>query len=341
MKIAIHRREGSFSDRWILYCQEHNVPYKLVNCYDSSIIQQLSDCDGLMWHWSHEDYRAQNFARQLIFSLEKKDFKIYPSFNTCFHFDDKVGQKYLFEAIDAPLVSTFIFYDKNDALEWVNKATFPKVFKLRGGAGSSNVKLIKNKKVAVSAVNKAFGSGFPLIDSFSDIKQRLWILRRDKNLKSFYMFLKGIIRLFFHTKKKVLLQRQQGYVYFQEFIPNNIFDDRIVVIGNKALAIRRFNRKNDFRASGSGIIKYDNHLFNVNSIKIAFDVANKINSQSIAFDFVYDNEGKPLLVEMSYGFAQGSAYDDCPGYWDSDLIWHDDNVDPQRYIIEDFLKILS
>ncbi|MGV8962761.1 MAG: ATP-grasp domain-containing protein [Candidatus Saccharimonadaceae bacterium] len=340
MKIAIHKREGSFSDRWILYCQEHNVPYKLVNCYDSSIIQQLSDCDGLMWHWSHEDYRAQNFARQLIYALEKKGLQVYPNFNSCFHFDDKVGQKYLFEAIDAPLVKTFTFYDKKNALEWINKTSFPKVFKLRGGAGSANVKLIKNKYSAKRVVNKAFGNGFPLIGSASDFKQRIWIFKRDRSIKSVIHLLKGIIRVFYHKENIALLPIQKGYVYFQEFIPNNIFDDRIVIIGNRALAIRRFNRKNDFRASGSGIIKHDNNLFNVNTIKIAFSAAEKINSQSLAFDFVYNNEGKPHLVEMSYGFAQGSAYDSCLGYWDSKLIWHDDNVDPQRYIIEDFLNLL-
>ena len=58
MKIAIHERPGSFSDGCIRYCTEKKIPYKLVNCYDSDIINQLNDCDGLMWHWDQNDYKA-------------------------------------------------------------------------------------------------------------------------------------------------------------------------------------------------------------------------------------------------------------------------------------------
>jgi hypothetical protein len=34
----------------------------------------------------------------------------------------------------------------------------------------------------------------------------------------------------------------------------------------------------------------------------------------------------------------GRAYDDCPGYWDSNLNWHDEPVNPQYFMIEDFIK---
>ena len=50
MKIAIHDQAGSFSDRWIKYCDENQVPYKLVNCYDSDIVAQLDNCNRLMWY---------------------------------------------------------------------------------------------------------------------------------------------------------------------------------------------------------------------------------------------------------------------------------------------------
>ena len=340
MKIAIHKRIGSFSDRWIKYCQENDVDYKIVNCYDSNIIEQLKDCDGLLWHWSHGDYKAQNFASQLIFSLEQMGLKVFPSFNTCWHFDDKVGQKYLLEAIDAPLVSSYVFYDKKNAIQWINNASFPKVFKLRGGAGSLNVKLVKTKIHAKRLINKSFGKGFPLVDKQSGLQQRFWILRRDKDLKSVIHFLKGIVRIFFPKKGLNLLQRQKGYVYFQDFIPNNDFDDRIVIVGDRAFALKRLVRKDDFRASGSGLFSYDKDNFNLASIKIAFKIAAKLNLQSVAFDFIYKAKN-PLIVEISYAYSMGSAYDDCPGYWDNKLNWHDDNVNPQRYIIEDFIKSLG
>ena len=76
MKIAIHHTPESLSDQWEKYSEENKIPFKLVNCYDSDIINQLNDCDGLMWHWNQNDYKAALFARQLTLSLEKKGIKV-------------------------------------------------------------------------------------------------------------------------------------------------------------------------------------------------------------------------------------------------------------------------
>jgi len=340
MKLAIHHRPGSFSDRWITYCRSNNIPYKIVNCYEFDLLDQIRDCSGLMWHWHHADYREQNFARQLIFSVEAMDIKVFPSFKTCWHFDDKVGQKYLLESINAPLVPSFVFYDSSSALRWIEYTDFPKVFKLRGGAGAQNVQLVNSKAQAQKLVKKAFASGFPLVSSWSGLKQQVWVLKRDKNYKAFVQFIEASFSLLMPQKQFKLLPSQKGYLYFQDFIPENKFDDRIVVIGSRAIAVRRYNRKNDFRASGSGVKSYDPEQFNKDAIRTAFGISDKIGCQSMAYDFIY--AGSIIkLVEISYGFVMGEFYDRCPGYWDQNLNWHYDNVDPQKYIIEDFLLTLK
>lgn len=75
----------------------------------------------------------------------------------------------------------------------------------------------------------------------------------------------------------------------QDFIPNNDHDIRVIVIGDKAFAIKRMVRKNDFRASGSGNILYDKLQFNVESFRLAFEINNKLHSQCTAMDFIYQN----------------------------------------------------
>ena len=52
-----------------------------------------------------------------------------------------------------------------------------------------------------------------------------------------------------------------------------------------------------------------------------FDISNKLNSQSIALDFIWDGKNFKV-VEISYCFIIGKFYDDCPGYWDNKLNWH-------------------
>ena len=108
-----------------------------------------------------------------------------------------------------------------------------------------------------------------------------------------------------------------------------------------APAIWAFLETDDFRASGSGILKYNPEIFPKESIKIAFDISIKLKTQSLAFDFIYDKTGKPLITEISYTYVMGSSYDNCPGYWDRELNWHEDYVDPQRYIIEDFISSIK
>ncbi|MDY4789545.1 MAG: hypothetical protein SO179_03135 [Bacteroidales bacterium] len=145
---------------------------------------------------------------------------------------------------------------------------------------------------------------------------------------------KGFARLFIPTEFAKMYHSEKGYVYFQDFIPNNSFDIRVVVVGDKAFALKRLVRKNDFRASGGGSIIYDKNQIDERCVKIAFDVNEKIQSQSIAYDFVFDKDNNPLIVEISYGYSK-KAYDKCEGYWDMDLNWHKgENFDFCGWMIE-------
>ena len=98
MQLAIHHREGGFSDRWIEYCDNHQIPYRLVNCLETDILQKLSSADGLLWHWHHQDHPAQLAARHILKAAEMMGLAVFPNTATCWHFDDKVAQKYLLEA---------------------------------------------------------------------------------------------------------------------------------------------------------------------------------------------------------------------------------------------------
>ncbi len=332
--IAIHPSNGSFSDRWIEYCTNNNIKYKIVNCYESDIIKQLGDCDVLMWHFHQNSPKDILFAKQLIYAVEATGKKVFPNKNTAWHFDDKLGQKYLLEALNVPFVPTYVFYDKKTALNWALATNYPKVFKLRRGAGSANVKLIKSKKEAIKVIKSAFGKGFKNYDKWGSVKERYrkWRLGKTSTLD----LMKGLARLFIQPPFSATLGREKGYVYFQDFIPGNDHDIRVIVIGNKAFAIKRMVRKNDFRASGSGHIKYEKELFDPEVISLSFQIHKKLQSQCTAMDFVFD-QSQPRVVEISYGFSP-EGYDPCPGYWDENLNWHDGPFDPYGWMIEEVLK---
>lgn len=336
MKVAIHHTPGSFSDRWIDFCKTKGVDYKIVSAYDTNIIDEVKDCDAFMWHHYHANPKDVLFAKQLLYSLEMAGIRCFPNFYTTWHFDDKVGQKYLLESINAPLVPSFVFYSKQEALNWIKQTDFPKVFKLRGGAGSKNVILVHDKKEAIKLVKKAFGKGFPQ-SSFSNLISEDKRKHREGK-KSLFSVVKDIAAYYlkpgtFHK----LHSPEKGYAYFQEFIPNNSYDIRIVVVGNKAFYLKRLVRKGDFRASGSGALIYEKDVYTEKCVRLAFETEKKIKSQCTAYDFVF-RDNNPLIVEISYGFAM-HGYDNCEGYYTDDMQFHPGFFNPQSWMIENLLDI--
>lgn len=150
--------------------------------------------------------------------------------------------------------------------------------------------------------------------------------------------LKGFSRLFIPIEFAKMQCKEKGYVYFQDFIPNNDFDTRVVVVGNRAFGLVRGVREGDFRASGSGKINYESSRVDLEMVRLAFRVNNILKAQSIAFDFLL-NEGNPLIVEISYCYAV-EAYDHCSGFWDNDLNWHEGKFNPQEWMIENLIQEL-
>lgn len=337
MRIGIHHTKGTFSERWIAYCEENNISYTLVDCYHTDIVQQLVDCEALMWHFNHKDSKDSKFAKQLLFALQAARKRVFPDYNTVWHFDDKVGQKYLLESIAAPLAPAHVFYNKQEAEEWAGHTSFPKVFKLRNGSGSQNVRLVKSKAKAFGLINKAFGRGFKQYDAWNNLKERFRKYRLGKT--NFKDLLKGMIRFVYPTKYARVTGREVGYIYFQDFIPDNDHDIRVIVIGDKAFALKRMVRKDDFRASGSGFILYEKAHFDAETIRIAFEVSEQLNAQCMTYDFVF-LEGKPQIVEISYGFDV-EAYDDCAGFWDKDLTWNEGKFNPYGWMVEDVVKSIK
>ncbi len=261
--------------------------------------------------------------------------KVFPNTATCWHFDDKVAQKYALEAIGAPLVPVHLFLDLPEALRWIDQASFPKVFKLRRGAGSVNVQLVRTPDEARRLARRAFGGGFKTVGGyFADTSTKVRKVRKRRDYAGVLKRLPKAVAAAYRASR--LIGRERGYVYFQDFVPGNAFDTRITIIGDRAFGFTRNVRPDDFRASGSGSIAYDLDRIDLRCVRIAFDVARRLGSQSTAFDFVRSSQDQPQIIEISYGYL-ASAVQACEGHWDSNLAWHPGHLWPQDAIIEDLL----
>ena len=337
--LAVHDRKGSFSDRWIEEIKRREINLRIVNCYKNTILEDLAGCNALLWHWDHSRPKDLLVAPHIIRAVEIKGLQVFPDIASCWHYDDKIAQKYLLEAIGAPLAPTHIFFEMHEAIEWARKTKWPKVFKLRRGAGSSNVRLVSGREEATRLIRKAFGRGFRVYGTVLTDFSLKWrkTYKRKGLFKKILRFLRVIMDL---SERNNLAPKEKGYVYFQDFMPNNASDTRVTVIGRKAFAFRRGVRPRDFRASGSGIIDYDPSKISPECIRIAIEVTQNIKGQSVAFDFVHNEKGCPTILEVSYCYVDKAVYD-CPGYWDDRLVWHEGHVWPEDAILEDLLDSLG
>jgi hypothetical protein len=133
-------------------------------------------------------------------------------------------------------------------------------------------------------------------------------------------------------------RRHKNYVLFQRFLPGNNFDTRVTVIGDRAFAFRRMVRDDDFRASGSGRIDYDSTKIDPRCLEIAFATSRKMGFQSMAYDFLRNEDGEPEFCEVSYTYVS-SAVHNCPGYWDTRLNWHEGHYWPEHLHLIDALML--
>jgi glutathione synthase/RimK-type ligase-like ATP-grasp enzyme len=321
----------SFSSRWALRAAELGIDVRTVNVYSPDFFKQLAGCDGFMWRFGYSP-NPRLLAKRLLPAIEHGlGIPVFPSFETAWHFEDKIAQSYLMQAAGVPTPATWVFWDRTAALDFCRSATYPLVLKLSFGYQSTNVRLLNSFDEASYWIARLFGTGVTLLrppaSGWRNALHRARGALRHLRGGSAYEDLD-------------YSELQHGYFYVQEFVPRNEYDIRVTVIGNRAFVFRRFNRPGDFRASGSGRIDWDPQQIDEESVRLAYRAARRLQTQSLAVDLL-QHGGRKLLTEISYTYASW-AVRDCPGHWllhgdaDGDLTWIDGRMHPEDAIFDDF-----
>jgi glutathione synthase/RimK-type ligase-like ATP-grasp enzyme len=324
--------DDSFVKKYAEILEFNNIKYVWLDINDISFWEKIRYVNYFIYRWIQWDDHHQ-IAKSILPVIEHYyNIKCLPDLKSCWHYDDKIREYYLMKAFDFPIIKSWVFYDKRSALDWTEKEMrFPVVFKLKGGAGSEGVLRVDSLKDAKKLVSKMFGSGF--ISSKLDFKGSLV----NTYCKRIRKYVGNCLK---RTKGQFInfnWQRHKNYILFQEFMPNNEFDTRVTIIGKRAFCFRRFNRKNDFRSSGSGILDYDQSAIDLNFITLAFKISTQIGFQTMAYDFLYDEEKNPVFCEISYTYVDKAVYN-CPGFWDNELKFHPGHFWPQYFNLVDLLE---
>ena len=299
-------KRQSFSTRWAELAQAKNIDVVPVDVFSEDAMACISGCDAFMWRCpSSAHIRA--YAKRFLYALEAgSGIPVFPSQKSSWYFEDKLAQRYFFSAADIPCARTDVFWTREAAEQFCERATYPFVLKLAGGHQSANVRLVRNRREAEFYVEELFGHGVASLGYRPASRARV-LLRR---LRAAAQTLEGRNPYVPGADAEL----HYGYFYAQEFLPGNEFEVSVIIVGNRAFAVRRFIQPGDFRTRGSsGRMDWSPEQIGEDAIRLAFHTARKLEAQSVAID-ILKRSGMPIVIELTFNYASWVVRE-CPGHW--------------------------
>jgi glutathione synthase/RimK-type ligase-like ATP-grasp enzyme len=327
-----------YSEKFHKILLANKIPVRLIDPNSRTLFADLEECSHLIFHHSQGDTDLKIY--DTIYNIAHRIFgiKCLPDFDTYWLYEDKIKEYYLLKSKDFPVVDTHVFWNIEHADAFIKEAHYPIIAKLPKGAASTNVVLVRSPEEAKSLNRQVFIRGVRAgrLNNSSNLRsfRHAGFLKHGKTLLRSILIDASVIRDMSYFPE---WQIQKDAILYQKFLPNNFFDQRIVIIGNRAFGARRFVRKNDFRASGSGLCDLNPGNIDLRCVEISFSISGMFNFSAMGYDFIYDENKWPYINEFGYCFAD-YVLKECPGYWDKDLVWHKGQQWPQFFQLADFLQ---
>jgi|GEM_PF-5013819 len=236
--------------------------------------------------------------------LEKRGYLVYPSYENLRALENKgfqaLATKTLLNetlSVDYSVASSTAFSDKH-------------VYKLVDGAGGETVFMPSNAK----GMKKTFFKNRILNTKVKDFKPYLLQLIK-KNL---------LFKWRYSTAKEIYLKPYLPIVK-QEFIPKLSNDFKILIFGDLYFVLKRNNREDDFRASGSNNFEFVEEPIHP-ILNLASKVVAKLNTPYASLDIALDENDKAILIEyQTCHFGPYTYYNAKKVFKRIDAIWTTDS----------------
>lgn len=296
----------------------------------SDVLYQLRENDIFVARWSDSEYHKKMYSAVVPY-LESIGVIVIPRYRDLLLLDSKVLVELVFKKANVERPRTVVYFNlqamKRDLESWI----FPVILKENEGSGSSGVHLVESANELLKVANFRFYATKRLHDNRDLLSPKRW--RR---------YAKSLTKTIFFSGRILPLITGFGWhplglaapLVVQAFVPQQKFDIRVTIIGGRAFFFLRHNRKNDFRASGSGAISYDQSMAD-SYIFQAFKIADEIGLHTAAFDFLA-SEKAAVAIEVSPQFDPVAVHG-CPGYWKRDGTFVQGRFWPELCEIEDAL----
>ena len=266
--------------RWTKYrrlLDRNSFPYGIYNIHAHDWIENAGEYDVIVGLPSAGSYHLEEIRRKYYVLETYLGKTCYPSRDHAILYEDKSLEAEISKAAGIPYANTYVAHDKQDALRLIETLTYPVVSKIVPASGSVGMELVRTPDRSRKIVEQAFSRN--------------------------------------GRKTHVAYFRQKNYVYFQDYVPNDGYDIRIIVIGNWVFGCYRKVLEGDFRASGMGLI--EKRALPERAMRIALQVNTVIKSPFLAVDMVHGLDDRYCVIEFS-PICRGAAQlevDGVPGVY--------------------------
>jgi glutathione synthase/RimK-type ligase-like ATP-grasp enzyme len=298
--LASNRNCGIEKD-WINAFKKRNIDYFYVDLNSSNWFELITSRNFdfmIVAPNGNLSYLKQQFDERLYIIKNQLRFKIYPQYEGLLIYENKRLLSYWLMANNIPHPKTDVFYDFNEAVQFLKKCTYPIMAKSSIGAAGSGVHVLKDYSSAKKLTNKTFkGKGFPRRYGPNFNKKDVYkrILSRITDLD----FVKSKINYY----RKVKSDRDCYSILFQEFVPH-VYEWKNVRIGDSFFAHKKLVK--NFSASGTGIKDFaDPPESLLNFIK---EITDRQSLNSLSIDVFEVGQDRYLVNEVQTYFGQPYEY---------------------------------
>ena len=303
------------------------LSYDVVDIERHDWINALEPYDVVLWKPECMGLANAAAFKEKVYFMERHMGKVVvPNFNSVWHFESKNAQSYLFALDGVRTPRTTVCFRAEDAQRQLETAAMPLVFKRSHGAASKQVRLVKDAREAEPWLRGAFCGNEYKEARMRQGGSRLATALRLLGKRWFWSFL----------WRHLLDKEPLGNVYWQEFVPDNPADMKIIVIGDRYVyGYWRNNRPGDFRASGGGNLDFQRPIPQ-EVIQYCLDLNRRWDVDSMGYDILL-RHSEPIVIEMSHAY-----YDTYPqrssGYHerqaDGTLAFVEGHVWPEQLWVE-------
>lgn len=345
MIVAIHADtvyEDRYGEAWARCLEARGVEVRWVDLTAGDALAQVAGADGVMCRYGHLPEDTLVAPRVLAAIEHVLGVPVFPEHRDGWHYDDKLSQYFLLHGAGFPMPRTWVFWDMASAHRWATEASYPVIFKLSAGSSGLNVHLVHSAAEAEGLIARMFGPGIAggMVDEPPGATPApRSALRRaaGRGRRALREFLGRAVTPPSPPPRRWRLER--GYAYFQEWVPDNAYDTRIYVIGDRAWGYRRYPQPGDFRASRAGGPRdYEPAKIDPRMLELAFAISRRLAFRCMAYDMML-LRGEPVVLELSYTF--GFLSHNCPGHWTPALDWIPGQTWPYEAQVEDFVRAIE